>query len=79
MHFAHAPLPEINIADRQGFVNQQDFRIDVNGYREGQPHDHAARVSLDRLIDEVANFRERLDLGEALVHFLAREPKDRAV
>src|SRR5262245_15915945 len=45
--FAHAALAEVDIAYGQGFVYQQDFRIDADGYGERQTHGHAARISLD--------------------------------
>ena len=42
VYLAHAALVEVNIADRECFVDQQDFRIDMNRNRERQAHRHAA-------------------------------------
>ena len=76
---AHAALAEVNVADRQGFVHQQDFGIHVDGHREGQAHHHAARVGLDGLIDEVADLGEGGDVLVALVDLARGEPEDGAV
>ena len=64
VHLAHAALAEIDVADGQRFVHQQDFRIDVDGHGERQAHHHAARVGLHRLIDEVADLGEVFDLSD---------------
>ncbi len=79
VHLAHAALPEIHIAHRQRLVHQQNLRFHVNRDGEGQPHRHAARVRLHRLIDEAADLGERFDPREALLHFFFRKPQDRAV
>ena len=63
VHLAHAALAEVDVADRQRFVHQQDLGIDVDRHGERQAHHHAARIGLDRLIDEVADFGEVLDVG----------------
>jgi len=55
VNLAHAALAEIEVADGQGFVHQQDFGVHIDGHGEGQPHHHAARISLDRLVDEFAD------------------------
>ena len=64
---AHAALAEIDVAHGQGFVHQQDFGVHVDGHGEGQPHHHAARIGLDRLVDEVADLGEGFDVLVALV------------
>ena len=53
--------------------------IHVDRHRERQPHHHAARVRLHRLIDEVADLRERLDVAVALVDLPRGEAENRAV
>ena len=55
------------VADRQRLVDHQDVGVDVDGGGEGEPHVHAARVGLDRLVDEVADVGEAGDGVEALV------------
>ena len=76
---AHAALPEVDVADRQRFVHQQDLRIDIDRDREGQPHHHAARIGLHRLIDEVADLGEGRDILVALVDLPRGQPENRAV
>ena len=39
----HTALAEIVVADRKDFVDQQDFRVDVNRHGESQPHQHSPR------------------------------------
>ena len=51
VHLAHAPLAEIDVAHGERFIDQQDFRIDVDRHRERQPDDHAARIRLHRLVE----------------------------
>ncbi len=48
MNLAHAALAEVDVAHREGLVNQQDFRIHVNRHSKREPDDHAARIRLDR-------------------------------
>ena len=66
VHLAHAALPEIDVADGQGFIHQQDLRVHVDRHGECQADHHAARIGLDRLIDEVADLGEILDVFVAL-------------
>ena len=69
-HLAEALLLERDVADRQHLVDDQDLRLEVRGDRERQPHVHAARVALDRRVDEL------LDPGEVddLVELAVRSP-----
>jgi hypothetical protein len=78
VHLAHAALAEVDVADGERFVNEQDFGVYVDGNGEGQAHDHAARVRLDGLVDEVADLGEVLDLLVAAVDLLrVRNPESR--
>ena len=52
---AHAFLDEERVAHRERLVDHQDVGVDVRDDREGEPDDHAGRVRLDRLIDELAD------------------------
>ena len=76
---AHAALAEIDVADGQRFVHQQDLGIHVDGHGERQPHHHAARIGLHRLVDEIADFGEVLDILVALVDLPGGEAQDGAV
>ncbi len=79
MNFAQAALAKINITYGQGFVHQQYFRIDVDGDCEGQPDHHAAGISLDRLVHEIADLGELGDIGELAVHLFGGKPKNSRV
>ena len=63
-HLAQALLLERRVADRQHLVHQQDLRLQVRGDGEGQPHVHAARVALDRRVEELLDLGEGDDLVE---------------
>src|ERR1035437_6931669 len=76
---AHAALAEVNVADGEGFIDEEDFGIDIDGDGEGQAHHHAAGVGLDGLIDEVADFGESGDVLVALVDLAGGESEDGAV
>ena len=69
-HLAQAFALELGVADRQHLVHDQDFRLQVRGHREGQPHVHPAGVALDRGVDELLDFGE----GDDLVEFARRSP-----
>src|ERR1035437_439092 len=76
---AHAALTEVNVAHGEGFIDQQDFGIDIDGDGEGEAHHHAAGVRLHRLIDEVADFGEGGDVFVALVDLPRGEPENGTV
>ena len=75
VNLAHAALAEGDIADREGFVHDQDFRVHVRGHREGQAQHHAGRIGPDRLVDEVPDLGEAFDRGKAGVDFLTRQAR----
>ena len=58
---------------------EQDLRLEVGGDGEGQPHIHAARVALDRRVDEPVDLGERDDLVELASDLAAAHAEDRAV
>jgi len=49
----HALRLERRVAHRQRFVDDQHVGRNEGGHGEGQPHDHAARIRSDRLLDEL--------------------------
>ena len=67
------------VADREHLVDQQHVGVEVRGDREAEPHEHAARVRLDRHVDEVAELGELDDALDPLLDLLAREAVQRAV
>jgi len=58
-------LAKIASPDRERFVDDQDFRVNVNGRRKGQANVHAAGVFLDWPVDESANLAKASILGKA--------------
>ena len=58
---------------------EQDLRFEVRSDREREPHLHAARVVLDRRVDERVDVGERHDLVELPGNFRPPHPEDRAV
>ena len=54
---AIALLREEDVADGQRLVDEQHVGVDARGHRKRQPHEHAARVRLDRLIEEARRCR----------------------
>ena len=64
-HAAQALLLKGRVADGEHLVDEQDVGLEVRGHRECQLHVHAARIALDRRIDEAVDFGELDDLLEA--------------
>ena len=79
LEFADAAVGEDGVADGQGFVDDEDFGVDVDGGGEGQAHVHAAGVFLDGTLDELADFGEGFDGGHGLFDLGAAEAEDLAV
>ena len=64
LHPPEAALLELGVADREHLVDEQDLRLEVRGDGEREPHVHAARVALDRRVDELLDAGELDDLVE---------------
>ena len=79
LELADAAVGEDGVADREGFVDDENFGIDVDGGGEGEADVHAAGVFLDGALDELADLREGLDGGHGAVDFGAAESHDLAV
>ena len=79
MHLSHAALAEVDVADGECFVDEEDLRVDVDGDGEGEADGHAAGVGFDGLIDEVADFSEGFDFGVAGVDLGGAEAEDGGV
>ena len=81
-HRAHAPHAlclEPGIANRQGFVDDQDIRSDMRGNREGKTDIHAAGVGLYRLIDIGSDIGKSHDVVQPLGDLLFGETHNRGV
>src|SRR5436190_14001635 len=64
---------EYSVTDSQGFVDDQNVGFNARRDRKRQAHVHAAGVSLDRLMNEVADFGKAFDLREERVSFATRK------
>src|SRR5262249_44747495 len=76
---AEALALEGGVADGQHLVENQDFRFDVCRDREREADVHAARVALDRDVDEPLDLGKRDDLVESTSDVGAVHAEDRAV
>ena len=72
-------LLEREVADRQHFVEQQDLGLEMRRDRERQAHVHAARIALDRRVDELLDLGEVDDGVELARDLLAAHAEDGAV
>ena len=59
---------EVGVANRQGFVDNQDIGADRGGDREGHSNLHAARISSNRLIEIFPDLCKRLDIRQQRTH-----------
>ena len=79
MNLPKTALPEVDVADRQSFIDQENLRINVDGDREGEANHHAARICFDRLINELADFGKLGDVREPAVYLFGGESEDRRI
>ena len=63
-HLAQALLLELDVADGQHLVDDQDVGLEVRRDGERQAHVHAAGVALDRRVEELSDLGEGDDLVE---------------
>ena len=78
-HSADAPLLECLIADAEHFIDEEDLRLEERGNCESQPHVHAARVPLDRRVDEAFHLGEPDDVVELCPDLATPHSEDRTV
>src|SRR5438552_7488082 len=71
---SRATMLKNSITDRQSFVDDQYPWVGADRDRESQADVHAARIRLDRLINELANFGEAFDFRNQTFRFAARKP-----
>ena len=63
-HFAEAFFLEVDVADGEDFVDEEDFGLEVGGDGEGEADVHAAGVVFDGGVDEFFEFGEGDDFVE---------------
>lgn len=76
---AHALLREEGVAHRQGLVDHENIGVNMRDHGKGQPHQHAAGVGFDRLVDELADVGEGLDIGKAMRGLRPRQTQDTCI
>ena len=79
VHLAEAFLLELGIADREHFVDDQDFRLQMRRDGEGEAHIHAGGIALDRRVEELLDLGKGDDLVEFPADLGAAHAEDRAV
>lgn len=79
VHLSHAALAEVDVTDGEGFVDEEDLGIDMDGHGEGEADGHAAGVGFDGLVDEVSDFGEGFNFGVAGVDLGGAEAEDGGV
>src|SRR3989338_8540022 len=75
-HFPETFLLELRVADGEHLVHQKNIRLKVRRDGECQAHVHAARIALDRRVEEFLDAGELDDLVEFLSDFLAPHAED---
>ncbi len=70
---------ELGVADRQGFIDDQQLRMHLRLHRERQAHHHAAGIAADRLVDERTDVGEGENAIEAGIHLVLAQAQDRGI
>src|SRR5882724_8187862 len=78
-NLAQTLLLKLRIADRQHFVDQKYFCLHVRSDGKGEPHVHAARITLHGRVDKLFDFGKRYDLVKLQINFGLSHSQDRAV
>src|SRR5579885_2869087 len=77
-HFAEAFFLEVDVADGEDFIDEEDFGFEVSGDGESETDVHAGGVVLDGGIDELFEFGEGDDFVELGGDFAAGHAEDGA-
>ena len=78
VHLGEALALELGVAHGEDLVDEQDVGLQVRADREREAHEHAARVALDRRVDEALDAREGDDLVELRGDLAGAHAEDRA-
>ena len=79
LHSSQALFLEIDIADGQHLVDDQDLRLQMRGNSKGEPHIHARAVALDRRVEKFLDLGKGDDLVELRPDLRPRHAQDGAV
>ncbi len=74
-HLAQALFLKAGVADREHFVDDKNFRLEMRGDGKCQSSVHAARISFHRRVDELFHFRKRHDFVEFAIDFRLVHPQ----
>src|SRR6185312_13558272 len=77
-HFSQALLLESHIANREYFIDKQDFWLKMGRDCECKTEEHTCGIKFHRGIDKPFHLGERDDFIEALRDFTPRHAQDRA-
>ena len=66
---AQTAMLKDGIAHREGFIDDQNIRLNAGGNRKRHADVHAARISLDGLIKKIADLGETFDLRKEPIGF----------
>src|SRR5438132_1521671 len=78
-HLSQALLLEGGVPNGENFVDQENLRLEVRRDGEGQAGVHAARVMLDRRLQEFFDLGEGDDLIEPAIDLTPLHAEDRAI
>src|SRR2546429_5415830 len=79
LHASQRAALEVRVAYRENLVDDHDLRLEVRGDREGEPHEHPARVALHGRVDELLHAGELDDRVELPRDLAPLHAEDRAV
>jgi len=79
LEFTETFFLELDVADGEDFVDDQDFRVEMCGDGEGEADVHAGGVTLDRRVEEFVDGGELDDVIELLEDFASAHAEDGAV
>jgi len=75
-HFAETFFLEIDVADGEHFIDEEDFGLEMGGDGEGQADVHAGGVVLDGSVDEFFELGEGYDFVEFAGDFATAHAED---
>src|SRR3954463_13904670 len=75
-HLAEAFLLKRDVADREDLVDDENLRLEMRRNRERKTDVHAARVALDRRVEERPDLGELDDLVELSNDLATRHAED---
>ena len=75
-HLSQAFFLKVDVPDGQDFIHQQNFRLQMRGHRERQPHEHSRGVMLHGRVDEFFQLGESHDFVELSGDLPLAHPQD---